>query len=464
MSLPNTKYGFESINEIMQKTDSIFFLGIGGVSMSSLAHMSAMLGFRVGGSDRSQNTLTRRLASEGIEIKYGHCAANIEGYGALVYTIAISDDNPEYNAAKGKGVPCISRADFMGYLMKHYGTRVGVSGMHGKSTCTSMIAHSLISADLDPTVLSGAVLAEMDGVYRIGSRDTMVFEACEYKDSFLSFYPKIAVILNIEMDHVDYFSSMEQIIESFASFIKRTDEDGGLAVINCDDEYVMQAAKDAGRNTVSFGLGDNADYTAKNITLCEGRYCFDIYKHGEYFSSVRLGVPGKHNVYNALACAAVCDICGADKDKVAKSFESFGGAKRRLEYKGCFRGADLFDDYAHHPTEVTASLTALREMGYKRVICAYQSHTYSRTAELFDDFAKALCLCDKLLLADIYAARETNIYGVTIEALANAVGNDSEAPGSFEAIADRLGELAQEGDAIVIMGAGDIDKIFSILK
>lgn len=463
MSLPNTKYGFESINGMLKKTDSIFFLGIGGVSMSSLAHMSAMLGFKTGGYDRTPNELTQRLEKEGIDIKYTSSPDNVCGYGALVYTIAMPESTPEYLAARNAGIPCFSRADFMGYLINRYNIRIGISGMHGKSTCTSMVAHAMISAGLDPTVLSGAALDEMGGTYRIGTQNALVFEACEYKDSFLSFFPKYAVILNVEMDHVDYFKSMEQIIDSFTAFIRNTDANGGAAVINRDDDNVMLAAKKANRPTVTFGIEAEADYRAQNICVSDGKYCFDVKKKGQFLCSVKLGVPGRHNVYNALACIAVCDLSGANVQAVASSFENFKGAKRRLEYKGKLNGADLFDDYAHHPTEIKASVDAIRDMGYSRIICAFQPHTYSRTAELLDDFGKALSKADKVIIADIFEARETNTYGISIQKLAEATSESAEPIGALTSVAKRIKELAQPNDAVIIMGAGDISDIFALL-
>lgn len=469
MSLYNTNYGDQTISVMLQSAKSLFFLGIGGVNMSSLAHIASLLGFRVGGSDRTPGELTRRLEREGLDIHYGHQASSIDGYDALVYTLAIAEDNPEYTAARERGIPCISRADFMGYLMRHYGMRIGISGMHGKSTCTSMVAHALTEGGLDPTVLSGAVLNEMQGTYRIGSRNCMVFEACEYKDSFLSFYPRLAVVLNMEMDHVDYFKSMDQIRRSFASFLDRTDANGGMALVNADDENTaaMLALRKEKRPVLTFGLSESADYRGANL-ICEGGlYRFDLIRRGGFLCKISLSVPGRHNVYNALACAAVCDICGMEPDKVAAALADFHGAERRLEYKGQWQGATVYDDFAHHPTEINATLDALRAMNPRRLLCIYQPHTFSRTAELFDGYVEALAKADQVYLADIYAARETNTYGVSIEALAEAIrraGTAAEAVGTREALVARLKDEIRPGDFLAVLGAGDIGRIYPLMN
>ena len=430
--------------------------------MSSLAHISHIRGYRVGGSDQMASALTEKLEDAGIELFYSHEASHIEGYDAVVYTVAIAADNPEYNAALAKGIPCISRADFLGYIMTGYRYRVGVSGMHGKSTCTSMCALSFMHAGGDPTVLSGATLAQMGGAYRIGGEDNFVFEACEYMDSFLDFNPNIAVILNIELDHVDYFKSITQVRRSFSDYAAITGP-SGFAVVNGDDENVRIAMAGYTGTAVTFGLSEGCDYTAYNIEYISGMASFDIAFRGEYAAHVSLSVPGKHNVYNALAAFAAAMICGLDPDTVAEGLSHYLGAGRRMEYKGKWNEVDVYDDYAHHPTEITVTLQGFRDMGFGRLFCIYQPHTYSRTAALWDDFVLALSTADRVLPVDIYAARETDTLGVSSALLAQAIGEKATYCADFEDAAALLAAEARPGDAIVVMGAGNVYRIFSYL-
>ena len=462
MSIENTHYGASAIAEMLSGASSIYFIGIGGINMSSLAHISHIRGYRVGGSDQMASALTEKLEDAGIELFYSHEASHIEGYDAVVYTVAIAADNPEYNAALAKGIPCISRADFLGYIMTGYRYRVGVSGMHGKSTCTSMCALSFMHAGGDPTVLSGATLAQMGGAYRIGGEDNFVFEACEYMDSFLDFNPNIAVILNIELDHVDYFKSITQVRRSFSDYAAITGP-SGFAVVNGDDENVRIAMAGYTGTAVTFGLSEGCDYTAYNIEYISGMASFDIAFRGEYAAHVSLSVPGKHNVYNALAAFAAAMICGLDPDAVAEGLSHYLGAGRRMEYKGKWNDVDVYDDYAHHPTEITVTLQGFRDMGFGRLFCIYQPHTYSRTAALWDDFVLALSTADRVLPVDIYAARETDTLGVSSALLAQAIGEKATYCASFEDAAALLAAEARPGDAIVVMGAGNVYRIFSYL-
>lgn len=466
MSIANTHFGADSIAECLKGKKSIFFIGIGGINMSSLAHIAYERGYKVGGSDKTKTALTERLQNCGIDVKYGHNADNIKGYDAVVYTVAIASDNPELVYAKENGLPCISRADFLGYIMSGYTHRIGVSGMHGKSTCTSMLAHLFISADKDPTVMSGVELAEMNGAYRIGKTDNFVFEACEYMDSFLSFYPSIAVILNIEMDHVDYFHSIEQIKNSFSAFAGKTlvGNDDKTIVVNYDDERVYQISKEYGGKVVSVGIkSTGADFRAINISYQCGHPQFDVLKHGKFVCRINLAVAGEHNIYNALAAYAVADTCGIPAEEIKIGLESFTGAKRRMEFKGKVNGADVYDDYAHHPTEVRSTLEGVAKMGYERVWCVYQPHTYSRTAELAGDFAVSFDCADRVIMADIYAAREVNTYGISSKRLADMIGEKAEYIDSFAGIAKKLRENVSRGDIVVVMGAGDIYKVFAEL-
>ncbi len=466
MATENTHFGAGKIGQMLRGAKRLFFIGIGGINMSSLADVSHSLGYEVGGSDRTSTALTESLMRKGIRVYYGHDSANVSGYDAVIYTVAISPDNPEYMAAKERGLPCISRADYLGYLMMGYGRRIGVSGMHGKSSCTSMCAHALIVAGADPTVLSGAPLSTMGGAYRVGGEENFLFEACEYMDSFLDFNPTVAVILNVEMDHVDYFHSMEQIYGSFGRYAALTGEQG-CCIYNADDKETAKCLYGYSGERITFGI-DTPDATYRAINLAEekGCYSFELWRRGEPFTQIALNVTGYHHIYNALATAAVCDRCGLSAQEIANGLATFSGAGRRMERKGSLNGAPVYDDYGHHPTEIRTTLRGARGLVSEggRLFCVYQPHTYSRTYALFDDFAKALKEADRVILTDIYAARETDTCGVSSELLAKATGVRATACHSFSDVADLLGSEVSAADAVVIMGAGDVYKIFDEWK
>ena len=464
MSTPNTHFGAENIEAMLRECGSIYFIGIGGINMSSLAHISHLRGFRVGGSDREKTALTERLADTGIEVFYSHDAKNMESYDAVVYTVAISPENPEYVRAHELGIPCISRADYLGYLMLGYNNRIGVSGMHGKSTCTSMCATVFMAGGADPTVLSGAELDAMGGAYRIGESENFIFEACEYMDSFLDFNPSTAIILNIEMDHVDYFKSMEQIYKSYSDFAAITGENGTV-IANADDENVARALTGYSGRIITFGVLDGeADYSAINIRYPNGFAEFDVMHAGEFVCHVKLSVTGEHNVYNALAAFAAGHIAGLEPEKIAEGLCAFRGAKRRMEFKGKVNGALVFDDYGHHPTEVASTLEGVAKRGADRVFCVFQPHTFSRTFALMNDFAKSFEAVDGVYIADIYPARETDNLGISGKTLAIRIGNKAEYISGFENIARELNSMLREGDILVVMGAGDIYKVFDYLE
>lgn len=465
MSIENTHFGAKKIADMLRDAKSVFFIGIGGINMSSLAHISRKRGLKTGGSDRVKTAITEKLEENGIDVFYGHSRDNVKGYDAVVYTVAISSDNAEYVYAKEQGIPCISRADYLGYIMMGYERRVGISGMHGKSSCTSMCAETLIRGGAAPTVLSGAELPIMGGAYTVGGEENFIFEACEYMDSFLDFNPTVAVVLNIEMDHVDYFKSMEQIRTSYANFASITGKDG-YAVYNCDDVEVIKALDKYEGNRITFGIeNENADVKAENISSRMGRYSFDVYVSGAMLCHIDLSVTGYHNIYNALATVAVCRLCGLDAERISEGLSHFCGAARRMEYKGDISGAPVYDDYGHHPTEVKATLLGAKGLVSEggRLFCVFQPHTYSRTHALFDDFAEALSVADRVMVAEIYAARETETLGVSAEKLALRIGDCAEAPGALSKIAKKLCAEVKDGDIAVVMGAGDVYKIFDLL-
>ncbi len=465
MATPNTHYGVENIHAMLQNCKSIYFIGIGGINMSSLAHISRLRGFRVGGSDREKTTLTERLKAEGIEIYYGHASENVESYDAVVYTVAISPDNPEYVRALERGIPCISRADYLGYLMLGYENRIGVSGMHGKSTCTSMCASVFMEADGDPTVLSGAELDAMGGAYRIGHSENFIFEACEYMDSFLDFNPSTAIILNIELDHVDYFENIEQVCNSYTQFASITGEKGRV-IVNIDNEYIPSVLCGYEGEVITFGvITRSADYTAINIRYPHGYAEFDVMYKGEYVTHVKLSVTGEHNVYNALAAFVAGHVSGLDPEKIVRGLAKFHGAKRRMEYKGTVNGALVYDDYGHHPTEVATTLDGVKKRDdVQRLFCVFQPHTYTRTYALMDDFAKSFDSVEQVYIADIYPARETDNLGISGKTLAIRIGDKAEYISGFENLANEINSNLMEGDVLVVMGAGDIYKLFNYLK
>ena len=454
-----------NIEEILAQAKSLFFVGIGGISMSSLAFCCQSRGWRVGGSDRAYSAMTEKIENAGIPVVHVHDGANIEGYDALVYTGAVSMENPEMAAAAKKGIPMIYRADLLAYLMRFYKHRVGVAGMHGKSTCTSMLAHMFMAADRKPTVLSGAETEEMGGAYTVGEKNYFIFEACEYKDSFLHFYPTASVLLNLDLDHTDYFTNgIPQIQRSFETYAKLpyTDEaELPFTVANADDPLLMAAMKDV-PHLLTYGIEKSADYTAKNISEKSGRYSFDIYKGEGFFTHVALFVVGYHHIFGSLASAIVGDMLGLTPAEIGETLSTFRGLRRRFEYKGSINDAEIYIDYAHHPRELKATLKAAKAMTTGRLLAFFEPHTYSRTASLFDEFAESFVDADLAYFLDIYAAREDNIYGVSSEKLAAAVANASYVP-SYDEAAELIRQSVQPGDTVMILGAGTVDRIARIL-
>ena len=481
MSTPNTHEGPARILSYLQACSahgaSVFFIGVGGVMMSSLALLTARAGHPVCGSDRARTAVTDALTEGGVTVLYRHAAENVPANcGLVVYTVAISEDNPEYTEAKRRGIPCVSRADYLGALMTGYIHRVGVAGMHGKSTCTSMCAQILLDAEVDPTILSGATYAPMGGAYLLGdSKAHFLFEACEYMDSFLDFNPTVAVLLGAELEHVDYFKDMEQIIESFARYASLTGPDG-VTVVNLDNGEIMESARRAlerGRTgrLVTFSAEGNpaADFTARHIRAEGGLPCFELVANGASWGEVYMAVPGKHQVINALAAAAAMDAVGISREAILSGLAHYVGAGRRMEYKGDVNGARVYDDYGHHPTEVKATLEGAKALCREAgdLICVFQPHTYSRTAALYSDFLTAFDAADKAIFIDIYAAREDNIYGVTSEGLATDLNAAIPAKALYcpspEDAAEAIRRIAREGDIVVVMGAGDVIKVTQAL-
>lgn len=438
----------------------IHFIGIGGISMSGLAEILLKEGFTVSGSDTKESPLTKKLVSEGAHIIYGQKAENItRDIGCVVYTAAINRNNPELIEAVALKIPMLTRAELLGQLMKNYDTPIAVSGTHGKTTTTSMISHILLEGDLDPTISVGGILKAIGGNIRVGNSGTFITEACEYTNSFLHFFPKISVILNIEEDHLDFFKDLEDIRHSFHQFAELLPEDGTL-IINAEIKDYAEIYEGLSCNVVTYGTNGCFDYSAKNITYDEnGHVAFDLFRRGEYADHIQLSVTGDHNVSNALSAIAVADILGLSIDITKRGLLSFTGTDRRFEYKGEFNGVTVIDDYAHHPTEILATLKAAQHSLHNSVWCVFQPHTYTRTKAFFHEFAEALSHADHLVLANIFAARETDTLGISSADLAKEtekLGTDTHYFPSFAQIEAFLKENCRPGDLLITMGAGDV--------
>ncbi|MDO4173252.1 MAG: UDP-N-acetylmuramate--L-alanine ligase [Eubacteriales bacterium] len=447
-----------SLHSYVAEHKTIHLVGIGGVSMSALAELLLHLGAVVTGSDRTQSAVTDKLSALGASITYAHLPENVEGADLVIRTAAVHDDNPEIMRAHARGIPVVERAQAWGSIMLGYRNAVCVAGTHGKTTTTSMLTLIGMHCGIDPTVMVGSHLPAIDGTLRIGAHDCFIAESCEYTNSFLSFHPTVAVVLNVEEDHLDFFKGIDDIIHSFHRFCSLVPETGAI-VVNHDSANAMRAVEGIDRTCITFGSTPEADVYPQNIVDDHGYYRFDVMHKGDLFAHIDLSVPGYHNMLNALASCAVCLFLGLDASSAAEGLHAFTGSSRRFQLTGRMsNGAMVVDDYAHHPTEMMATLKTAREMNYDRIICVFQPHTYSRTKALLPQFIEALKLCDKAILADIYAAREQNTFGISSTAIADAL-DGGEYYDSFEKIEARLREIAQPGDLILTMGAGNVNTI-----
>ena len=441
----------------------VHFIGIGGISMSGLAEILLSRKFPVSGSDSHESALTDQLAEQGAVIHYPQRTENItDDIDVVVYTAAIHPDNPEFRAAQEKNLPMLTRAQLLGEIMRNYKEAINVSGTHGKTTTTSMITEILLEAHKDPTVSVGGMLKDIGGNIRVGGQETFVVEACEYTNSFLSFFPTIEVILNVEADHLDFFKDIDDIRHSFKLFAEKLPEDG-LLVINKDikhSEYFTQALK---CRVVTFGHEKDADYTANFISYDKFAHpSYTLFYKGEELAKVELGVTGEHNIYNSLAAIAVARSLDIPMEVILRGLKRFTGTDRRFQKKGSVNGFTIIDDYAHHPQEIAATIEAAKKYPHRKLWIAFQPHTYSRTAALMDDFAGALSQADEIVLADIYAAREKNTIGISSDDLRKHMleqnTNVYYIP-KFEDIEDFLLQHVEEGDVLITMGAGDIYKV-----
>lgn len=446
-----------------QTKEHIYFIGIGGISMSGLAEILASRGHQVSGTDVKETAVTKHLQSLGIHINFGHRAENItDDITLVVYTAAIHDDNPELRAVHEKGIRIMDRAHLLGQIMDEYHDSVAVSGTHGKTTTTSMVSEILLAAEKDPTITVGGILPTIGSNLRIGNSPYFVAEACEYFDSFLQFNPFIAIILNVESDHLDYFKTLENIRRSFHAFAQRV-PDKGLLVISEKIDNVEELTEGLTCHVETFGLSEKANWRAENIVHeADGRNSFDVYHNGAFFTTIHLHIPGEHNITNALAAIAASAFLGAAPEDCVKGLHHYTGTERRFQLKGKKDGITVIDDYAHHPTEIKAALAAAQNVQHNTTWCVFQPHTFSRTRFLFDEFGEAFGDADEIIIADIFAARETDDGTVSAAQLAERIaqtGKSARYVGDFAAIEAYLREHCKSGDLLMTVGAGDVYKI-----
>ena len=455
-----------NIDSLIPNT-KIHFIGIGGISMSGLAQIMHHRGYIVSGSDIKASATTKHLESLGITVFYGHHQNHIkEDVDYAVYTAAIADTNPELIAAKKYAKHVFTRSEFLGLIMKNYDYPICISGTHGKTTTTSMLSHALLGADKDPTITVGGILKEIEGNIRLGGTHYFITEACEYCDSFLDFFPKVGIILNIEEDHMDYFQDIHQIRHSFQIFASKIPIDGFLS-INGAIENLDDLLKPVHCQVETFGLDKSYDWYADNIVFNE-KACaqFDIYYKGEFFGRISLSVPGTHNICNCLAVCSVLHYLSIDKEAFCKSLISFYGANQRFEIKGQVHEVTIVDDYAHHPTEISATLNVAHIYPHNHLYVIFQPHTYTRTKAFLTDFAHALLPADCIIVTDIYAAREQNpgdIHAKDIVSEILKLGKDALYISEFDQIANYLLENALPNDLIITMGAGNVNQVGDII-
>jgi len=444
-----------NIDRLLGRIKRIHFVGIGGSGMCPLAEILHKEGYSLSGSDNNETDTLARIKGMGIPVFMGHSEANVDGAEMVIYTAAVMQDNPEIVAAKDKNIPLFERSILLGAVSRRYKNTIGVCGTHGKTTVTSMITQILLKASLDPSAVIGGKLPLINANGRAGNSDIFVCEACEFVDTFLQITPSVAVILNIDEDHLDYFGSLENIILSFKKFVSQTSE---TVIVNGDDGNSMKACEDTRLSVIKFGFGTGNDWYAENIVTRKGDcHEFDICRKGEKLTRVLLSVPGRHNVSNALAAAAAAINAGADADFVKEGLESFTGAGRRFEILAEINNITVADDYAHHPKELEVVLTSAMKMGYNKVWAVFQPFTYSRTSILFDDFVRVLRIPDKCVMSEIMGAREQNTYDIYTSQLAEKI-EGSVWFNTFEEIADYVVQHAESGDLILTLGCGDIYK------
>lgn len=443
----------------------IHCIGIGGIGLSAIAEIFLARGYQVSGSDMKESDLTHHLTSCGATIYYQHEASNIQGVDLVVYSAAVSQDNPELKAAIEQGILVASRAELLGALMDDYETSIAISGTHGKTTTTSMVSLILERGKKDPTILVGGNLTEFNGNVKLGNSNYFVTEACEYMDSFLSLRPQIEIILNIDSDHLDYFKDIDHIVNSFHRFSKLVPKNG-LVIAYDANPFVKSILGDLSCNLITFGFNDKCHYHAENIKFnCCGMPSYDLYQKNELLGSLQLSVPGEHNIANSLAAAACCHSLGVPIESIIETLEKYTGTQRRFDVIGFTKNnICIVDDYAHHPTEIKATLKAAKNIPHNTLWCLFQPHTYTRTMALFDEFAEAFADADKVVMAEIYAAREKNIYKISSKELVSEIKRVHPKKeiyyiSDFDEMARFVINNAEENDLIITMGAGDIYKV-----
>lgn len=437
----------------------IHFIGIGGIMMSGIAEMLQQRSFLITGSDQNESERSKNLVNLGIKVFIGHEASHVNGSDLIVYTSAISDDNPEYQAAKEQNIPLLSRAEMVGILMPEYNTSIAVSGAHGKTTTTSMISNILNASEYNPTVLVGGITKNRGSNVQIGDNSVLLLEACEYKENFLSFNHNLGIILNIDEDHLDYFDDLDHIISSFIKFAKKIPSTGVL-ILNNDDYNARKVISHVDCEIITFGINTESSFQVKNVTFNnQGHSKFDVYHHEDFYGTFFLRCPGQHNIYNALASIVTAYVLEVPVETIVESIKSYDGTERRFEILGTYKDATIIDDYAHHPNEIKATILAAHKLPHNKITCIFQPHTYTRTQNLMLQFASAFNEADQIIITDIYAAREDNSPKVHAKDLVKAISEENENVKyieKFEDIVSYIQSTARENDLILTLGAGNI--------
>lgn len=451
--------------EELKQYKRIHLLGIGGTSMSGIAEILKKWGFYVTGSDANDSELLKKIRQDGIPVTIGHDLDSLKKADLVVYSAAIPQDDIEMLEANRLGIELMERSTFLGLITKAYKNTISISGTHGKTTTTSMISVCFLEAHRDPTIQVGAILKAINGNNRVGNSDCFILESCEYVESFLKFHPRTEIVLNIDNDHLDYFKDLDHVKNAFIKFVGLLPNDG-LLVLNADDKNSVDLYKYTNAKIVTFGIeNEKSNFIARNITFDNNGFAlFDVYRNNTFYKSIKLSVPGIHNVYNALACIATCYEYGIDKEVIKTGLLKYTGAHRRFELVGTTNGASVYDDYGHHPTEIKAVYNAMRKKKYNRSWVVFQPHTYSRTKNLLNDFAQSLSGFDNIIITDIYAARETNTVGVSPNDLVklinlNRVGKPALYMSDFDEIAKYIRDRVMPNDIVLTIGAGTVTNI-----
>lgn len=440
----------------------VHFIGIGGSGMYPLAQILHSQGYYLTGSDNNETETLERVRKMGIPVYLGQRAENIGDADLIVHTAAIMSDNPELIAAKASSAEVVERSVLLGLITSRFEKAICVTGTHGKTTVSSMMTHILLADNIDLSAVIGGKLKAINGSGIAGKSEYMVCEACEFQDHFLNLFPNISIILNVDCDHMEYFKTLENLEHSFSVFCDNTTD---LLVYNADDENTVKSVSDSkfNKKKVTFGWSEKSDYYPKNVKkISNFEYSFELYSKGKLLDTVKICVPGKHNILNAVASCATALEMGISLESIKKGLESFNGTGRRFERLAQIDGITIADDYAHHPAEIKATLETAKSMDFKRIIAVHQPFTYSRTFTLMDDFAEALSVADKVVLTEIMGSREKNTYNVFSKDLAEKIDGCEWFP-TFEEVAEYTAQIAREGDLIITMSCGDVYKVAEMI-